>query len=71
MIISTLMAAAVAAQPTPAPQSTKSAAPAAEKEMACCDKMATGEGCACCKDMDQPGRGADAPSPGDADGHNH
>jgi hypothetical protein len=28
-------------------------APAAEKKMACCDKMKAGEGCDCCKDMEK------------------
>jgi hypothetical protein len=51
MIVSTLIAASVAAQPAPTPQPTASPAPAAEKKMACCDKMAKGEGCDCCKGM--------------------
>ena len=54
MIVSSLIAASVAAaQPAPAPQPTAAPAPAAEKKMACCDKMAKGEGCSCCKDMDK------------------
>ena len=53
MIISTLIAATVAAaQPAPTAQATP-ATPAAEKKMACCEKMAMGEGCDCCKDMDK------------------
>ena len=51
MIVSTLIAASVAAQPAPVPQPTVAPVPAAEKKMACCEKMAKGEGCACCKDM--------------------
>ena len=51
MIVSTLIAASVAAQAAPAPQPTAAPAPPAEKKMACCEKMAKGEGCACCKDM--------------------
>lgn len=51
MLVSTLIAATVAAQPAPAPQPAAAPTPAAEKKMACCDKMAKGEGCDCCKDM--------------------
>jgi hypothetical protein len=54
MIVSTLIAATVAAaEPAPAlaPQPVAGQAPAADKKMACCDKMAKGEGC-CCKGMD-------------------
>ena len=51
MIVSTLIAASVATQPVPAPQPMAAPAPAADKKMACCEKMAKGEGCACCKDM--------------------
>lgn len=61
MIVSSLVAAAVAAtQPAPAPQPMATPAPAAEKKMDCCEKMAKGEGCACCKDMakDEPKKGA-------------
>jgi hypothetical protein len=64
MIVSSLIAASVAAQTAPAPQPAATSAPAAEKKMACCDKMAKGEGCPCCKDMakddlGQQGRKAD------------
>ena len=53
MIVTTLIAATVAtAEPAPAPQSTTPSKPAAEKKMACCEKMAKGDGCDCCKDMD-------------------
>jgi hypothetical protein len=52
MIVTTLIAATVAAaEPAPTPQVTATPTPKAEKKMACCDKMAKGEGCACCKDM--------------------
>jgi hypothetical protein len=52
MIVTTLVAATVAAaEPTPAQQPAAAPAPAAEKKMACCDKMAKGEGCDCCKGM--------------------
>jgi hypothetical protein len=37
------------------------APPAAEKKMACCEKMAKGEGCSCCKDM---GKKDEAPKAG-------
>ena len=58
MIVSTLIAASVATQPAPTPQEIAAApAPAAEKKMACCEKMAKGEGCACCKDMAKDGHG--------------
>ena len=67
MFISTLIAASAAAAQ---PQSTPPAQPHAdhstmehgEKKMACCEKMAKGEGCDCCKDM--AGKKA-----GTADGH--
>jgi hypothetical protein len=49
MIVTTLIAATVAAQAVPAPQPIPSPAPIAEKQMACCEKMTKGEGCACCK----------------------
>ncbi len=52
MIVTTLIAATVAAaQPAPVPTPAAAPAPATEKKMACCEKMAKGEGCACCKDM--------------------
>jgi hypothetical protein len=54
MIVTTLVAATVAAaEPAPAPQPMAVPAPAAEKKMACCDKMKAGEGCDCCKDMEK------------------
>jgi hypothetical protein len=55
MLVSTLIAATVAAaEPAgPAVQPAAAPAPAAEKKMACCEKMAKGEGCDCCKDMDK------------------
>jgi hypothetical protein len=53
MIVTTLVAAAVAAaEPAVPAQPAAAPAPAAEKKMACCDKMAKGEGCDCCKGMD-------------------
>lgn len=57
MIVLTLVAAGVAAQPAPAPEPKAAPTPAAEKKMACCDKMAKGEGCACCKGMDKDDHG--------------
>ena len=68
MIVTTLIAASVAVQPAPAPQPTSDPAPAAEKKMACCDKMAKGEGCDCCKDM---GKKDAAPAAGEHGGHQH
>ena len=69
MIASTLIAATVAAaQPAPAPQPNATTAPVAEKKMACCDKMAKGEGCDCCKDM---GKKDAAPAHGEHGGHDH
>ncbi len=67
MILSTLIAASVAAQAAPAPESSNAPAPAAEKKMACCEKMAKGEGCCCCKDMAEKG----APKEADSTGHAH
>ena len=59
VIVTTLIAATVAAaEPTPAPPPAVAPAPAAEKKMACCEKMAKGEGCACCKDMADAGKSA-------------
>jgi hypothetical protein len=57
MIVSTLIAASVASQPAPAPKPKATLVPTAEKKMACCEKMAKGEGCACCKDMAENGHG--------------
>ena len=65
MIVSTLIAASVAAQPAPAPQPTAAPAPAAEKKMACCEKMAKGEGCECCKDMGKEHHGEHGMKDGD------
>lgn len=71
MIVSTLMAAAVAAQPTPAQEPAAVTVPAAEKKMACCEAMAKGEGCACCKDMGKQGEHPEPMNHGDAGTHNH
>jgi hypothetical protein len=61
MIVTTLVAATVAAaEPAPAPQPMAVPAPAAEKKMACCDKMKAGEGCDCCKDMEKQGAAPEA-----------
>lgn len=58
MIVSSLIAATMTAtQPAPAPQPTAAPAPAAEKKMACCEKMAKGEGCECCKGMGKKSHG--------------
>ncbi|HVF61038.1 MAG TPA: hypothetical protein VNJ70_14620 [Thermoanaerobaculia bacterium] len=58
MIVLHLIAAPVAvAEPAPAAQPAVAPAPSAEKKMACCDKMAKGDGCACCKDMDKKHHG--------------
>lgn len=44
--------ALAASQTSPAtPAAAPAPQPAAEKKMACCEKMAKGEGCSCCKDM--------------------
>lgn len=51
MIVSTFIAAALAAQPAPTPQPAAAPVPTAEKKMACCEKKATGDGCSCCEDM--------------------
>jgi hypothetical protein len=64
MIVSTLIAATVAAAEPTQPAATP--APVAEKKMACCDKMAKGEGCDCCKDMEKGAH--DAPATGE---HKH
>ena len=69
MIVSTLIAATVAAaEPVPAPPPAAAPAPAADKKMACCDKMAKGEGCDCCKDK---GEKATAPADGEHGKHKH
>ena len=69
MIVSTLIAASVAAQPAPAPQSTVAPAPPAETKMACCEKMAKGDGCACCKNMGK--KGEHGMKDGDRSAHAH
>ena len=47
--------ASIALAASQTPTNTPAVAPepqaAAEKKMACCEKMAKGEGCSCCKDM--------------------
>lgn len=50
MIVTTLIATTVAVQAAPAPQPAIRPALTADKKMACCEKMAKGEGCACCKE---------------------
>ena len=52
MIVTTLIAATVAAQTAPPVLPATAVAPAAEKEMACCEKMAKGDSCDCCKGND-------------------
>ena len=70
MIVSTLIAASIASAEPPAPaQPATAPAPAAEKTMACCAKMKSGEGCDCCKPMDAKGEDA-APADG-GHGHDH
>ena len=66
MIVSTLIAVTVAAaEPPAAPK--PAAVPAAEKKMACCEKMKNGEGCDCCKGMK-----AKTVAPADGEhGHDH
>jgi hypothetical protein len=55
MIVSTILAAAAATtQPAAAPATAVAAPMDHGKKMACCEKMAKGEGCACCKD-NKPG----------------
>ena len=72
MIVTTLIAATVAAaEPSPAPQPTAAPAPAAEKKMACCEKMAKGEGCDCCKDMGKDGHGERGAKTSQAGEHAH
>jgi hypothetical protein len=73
MILSTLIAASVAAQVAPAPESKSAPAPAAEKKMACCEMMAKGEGCCCCKDKaaKDPSKDAGTGGSDDSKGHVH
>lgn len=49
MIVSTLLAASLAAQPAAVPAAGAKEAPVAERKMACCENMAKGEACCCCK----------------------
>lgn len=51
MILTTLSAAAVATQPTPVLHPNGAPAPMAAEKWLCCEKIAKGEGCACCKGM--------------------
>jgi hypothetical protein len=75
MIVSTLIAATVAAaephasaQAPAQPHADHKAMNHGEKKMGCCDKMAKGEGCECCKDMG----GKDAAAKKDGHGtHDH
>ena len=60
LIIATL-ALAASQSPSTTPAVAPAAPPAAEKKMACCEKMAKGEGCSCCKDM---GKKDEAPKAG-------
>jgi len=71
MIVTTLLAATVAAVQPAAPAKPAAApAPVADKKMACCEKMKQGEGCDCCKDMD--GKPQDpAGAHDDHGGHDH
>lgn len=78
MILSTLIAASIAAQaapppaPVPVPESKPSPAPATEKKMACCDTLAKGQGCCCCTEMAAEGAAKDASPGSDASmGHTH
>ena len=86
MIVSSLVAATIAAtQPAPAPQPMTIPAPAAEKKMACCEKMANGAsetrhagehavsdaGCECCKGMKHEDKAAAGASPEGHASHDH
>lgn len=53
MIASTFVAISIAAQRPPAQDAKVAPEPTAEKKMACCEKMAKGEGCCCCKGKDK------------------
>ena len=69
MIVSTLIAASVAAaEPAAAPQPAAAPAPPAEKKMACCDKMKKGDGCSCCTGMGKDGHAEHGGKTGDAVG---
>jgi hypothetical protein len=50
LIIASIALAALQTPPA-TPEAAPALQPAAEKKMACCEKMAKGEGCSCCKDM--------------------
>ena len=70
MIVATLLAATVATAAPDAAAQPSPTAPATEKKMACCEKMAKGEGCDCCKDMG--GKAKDAGSSHEGhDNHAH
>lgn len=73
MMLTALIAASVAAQSAPAPELKSSPAPSAEKKMACCETMAKGKGCCCCKDMDAQTPDKDVGDNGsdDPNGHAH
>jgi hypothetical protein len=71
MILSTLIAATVAAQPAPTPELKSKPAPAAEKKMACCEMMAKGKGCCCCKGTESPVEAGGESESDDAKGHAH
>lgn len=71
MILSTLIAATIATQPAPTPELKNSPAPAAEKKMACCEMMAKGESCCCCKDTESPVEAGEESGSNDANGHAH
>lgn len=73
MLLSTIVAVSVAAQSTPAPDGNSSPTPSAEKKMACCEMMAKGKGCCCCKVMDaeSPSKDGSNPESDDSKGHVH
>ncbi len=73
MILSTIIAASIATQSAPAPESKSSPAPMAEKKMACCEMMAKGQGCCCCNDMatESPTKHGEHQKSHDAEGHAH
>lgn len=65
IVLSLIAASAAASQPAAAPQPTATPAPTAEKKMACCENMAKGEGCECCKGM----KHEDKAAPGGNEAH--
>jgi hypothetical protein len=71
VILSAMIAASVAAQSAPAPVLKSSPAPAAEKKIACCEMMAMGQPCCCCKDMSGESLSKDAGNPKADDGKGH